>query len=154
MIEIVHLEEVPEAVDPLAEVFWREWGIADGLTLDQVTARVEACRRGDALPLALVARDGHTLAGSVALLCDAIVTGSAPGPWLGSLWVHPEFRRHGVGAMLIAAAERRAGSLGLTDLYAATSTAVRLFERAGWTRFEEFQHGRELLTVFHMNPKR
>ena len=148
-MEIVYLDEAPDAVEILAAAFWTEWGRQDGLTLAEVTDRVTACLQRDALPLALVAREGAAVLGTVGLRRDAIASGPAPGPWLAALWVDPAHRGRGLGAGLIAAAERAAADLGLAELYASTSTAVGLFQRAGWTELEGFDHAGERLRLFH-----
>ena len=148
-MEIVYLKEMPSAVEVLAAAFWNECGRHDGHTLVQVTARVIACDRRDALPLPLVAREGGAVLGTVGLRSDTVAAGPAPGPWLAALWVNTEHRGRGIGAKLIAAAERTAADLGLTELYATTSTAVRLFRRAGWTEVEEYDRAGEQLSLFH-----
>ena len=148
-MDIVYLDEIPSAVEVLAAAFWTEWGRHDGLTLAQVTDRVIACAQRDALPLALVAREGAAVLGTVGLRRDAIASGPAPGPWLAALWVAPEHRRRGLGAKLIAAAEHEALELGLVELYAATSTAAGLFRTAGWTEVAQFDHAGEQLVLFH-----
>ena len=42
----------------------------------------------------------------------------------------------------------RAQRLQITKLYAATHSAVRTFERAGWLGFDQVLHEGETLTVF------
>lgn len=147
-MEIVPLADMPEAVDILAPAFWSEWGVHDGLTMDQVTAKLSACVQRGRLPLALVAREGTELLGTVGLHDDPVVTRRGLGPWLVALWVHPAHRRRGLGAELIAAAERTASRLGIEELHAVTSTAVRHFQRAGWSEIERFEHRGEELALF------
>ena len=147
--EIVYLDEMPSAVPVLAEAFWNEWGRHDGLTQAEVTERVSASVQRDALPLALVAREGASAIGTVSLQRGAIAAGPAPGPWLGALWVAPEHRGRGLGAELVAAAEQAAAELGLEELYAATSTAAGLFRRSGWAELDQFAHAGEQLRLFH-----
>jgi N-acetylglutamate synthase-like GNAT family acetyltransferase len=149
MIEIAYLDEVPGAVEALAPAFWAEWGVHDGLSLDQVTVKLRACLNREQLPLALVAREGGDILGTVGLHDSPVVGRRGLGPWLVALWVAPERRRHGLGAELIAAAELKAQELGVGELYAATSTAVGLFVRAGWQKLETFPHNGETLSLFH-----
>ncbi|MGE5925809.1 MAG: GNAT family N-acetyltransferase [Gemmatimonadota bacterium] len=149
MIEIVYLDEVPGAVEVLAPAFWAEWGVHDGLSLEQVTAKLRACLNREHLPLALAAREGGELVGTVGLHDRPVVGRAGLGPWLVALWVAPRHRRRGLGAELIAAAERTAQELGIGELYAATSTAVGLFQRAGWGELERFAHNGEDLSLFH-----
>lgn len=149
MTEIAYLDEVPGAVEVLAPAFWAEWGVHDGLSLDQVAAKLRACLNREQLPLALVAREAGELIGTVGLHDNPVVGRRGLGPWLVALWVAPQHRRRGLGAELIAAAERTARELGVEELYAATSTAVGLFERSGWEELERFVHNGESLALFH-----
>lgn len=153
-MEIIYLDEMPAAVDVLAPAFWSEWGRHDGLTLADVTGRVTACLQHDELPLALVAREGDAVLGTVGLRWDTVVSHPVPGPWLAALWVHPDHRRRGLGAQLIAAAERSAATRDIAELYAATSSAARLFREAGWTELEPFEHAGDRLTLFHWQSPR
>ena len=61
---------------------------------------------------------------------------------LNDLFVKPEFRRHGVGAQLLAEAvrfARAAGAVRLTLSTEVTNTAAQaLYESCGWTRQTEF----------------
>ncbi len=61
----------------------------------------------------------------------------APGHWyVNVLAVHPEFRRHGVGAALLAHADdlgRQAGTRGMAIIVASENDrAVRLYEKVGY----------------------
>ncbi len=55
---------------------------------------------------------------------------------VAKMLVHRDARRMGVGAALLAAAERAAAAAGRTLLVldTASAEAVRLYERAGWQR--------------------
>ena len=138
-MQLVFLDEFPQAIDSLAPASWAEWGVHDGLTLEQVRARLAACLHRGRLPIGLIARDGDQVLGSAGLDKDPVVGRNGLGPWLGALWVRPESRRRGYGALLIDAAARIAADLGIMELYAATSTADRLFRLAGWREVERLE---------------
>lgn len=148
-MDIVFLDEMPEAIATLAPAFWAEWGRHDGLSLEQVASRFEGCLQRDRLPLVLLAHDGAELLGTVGLHDRPVVGRDGLGPWLVALWVKPEHRGRGIGGRLIAAAEAAAVAVGLSDLYAATGTAVQLFRRAGWHEVDRFDHRGEALSLFH-----
>ena len=138
-MQLVFLDEFPQAIDSLAPASWAEWGVHDGLTLEQVRARLAACLHRGRLPIGLIARDGDQVLGSAGLDKDPVVGRNGLGPWLGALWVRPESRRRGYGALLIDAAARIAADLGIMELYAATSTADRRFRLAGWREVERLE---------------
>lgn len=73
-------------------------------------AKTAARLREGARPvLALVARDGRTVVGSVRLWTIRI--GDVPALFLGPIAVEPEHRLHGLGARLVEAAMQRGGDL-------------------------------------------
>jgi GNAT superfamily N-acetyltransferase len=78
---------------------------------------------------------------------DGMILGTAQAVWAGpenqphradlsKMIVHRRARRHGVGALVLAAAERAAREVGKTLLVLDTASgdAERLYERGGWQR--------------------
>jgi GNAT superfamily N-acetyltransferase len=78
---------------------------------------------------------------------DGRIVGTAQAIWapqenqphradIAKMLVKPSARRHGVGALVLAAAERAAFEAGRTLLVLDTASpeAVRLYERGGWQR--------------------
>ena len=92
---------------------------ASGLPLDGIE---------HALPTALVAREGASLAG-----CAAFETYGSAG-LLRSVCVAPSLRGAGVGRALVAAAEEEARTLGISELFLLTETASEWFPRLGYRR--------------------
>jgi len=54
------------------------------------------------------------------------------GPWLGALYTQAEYRRQGLGKMLLENLEREARKEGLSKIYLYTFTAESLYKRCGW----------------------
>jgi N-acetylglutamate synthase-like GNAT family acetyltransferase len=54
-------------------------------------------------------------------------------PWLAGLFVVPQHRGKGVGALLVGSAEREAASLGIERLYLYTPVSEHFYERLGWS---------------------
>lgn len=87
----------------------------------------------------LSAHDGDVVAGVVALKRDE------DGEYeLTKLAVHADYRRRGLGEMLMNAVDDLARELGLPKIYLLTSTkneaAVRMYHRLGWTVILEGEH--------------
>ena len=104
-------------------------------------AKAEAFWRGVAASLAraeralVVAEDAHGIVGTA----QAVWAGPENQPHradIAKMLVHRRARRSGVGAALLAAAERAAGDAGRTLLVLDTASpeAERLYERGGWQR--------------------
>lgn len=84
----------------------------------------------------LAARSEGRLVGTVQVRHSSYPNGRHRGE-LAKLLVHTSARRRGLGAALMAEAEREAAAAGLTLLYLDTesgSAAEGFYERLGWTR--------------------
>lgn len=71
-------------------------------------------------------------AGDGQLLGVVGLEGSGTCALLRSLAVAPEYRGHGLGAVLLQHAEAAAGRRGVTELYLLTTTAQRYFAARGY----------------------
>jgi ribosomal protein S18 acetylase RimI-like enzyme len=93
---------------------------------------------------------GSKAVGFVQLYPSFSSTRAAPIFVLNDLFVAPDARRHGLGALLLKAAARtgrEAGAVGLVLSTAVTNlTAQRLYEALGWQRETEFYEYRLSLT--------
>ena len=82
--------------------------------------------------VALIAKiDGEPI-GTCLLAESEIEPNHDVSPWLTSLFVVPEHRRKGAGAVLVRAIEDQARERGFSRLYLYTSDAVGFYERLGW----------------------
>jgi ribosomal protein S18 acetylase RimI-like enzyme len=84
----------------------------------------------------LVAIMGDAFAGVIILTRSANAMGKLTG-----FYVDPQWRGRGIGSALLARAIHAGRSAGLSQLYLQTwhfmTAAIRLYERAGWTRVED-----------------
>lgn len=144
------LADVPEVIGTLATWYKQEW---PAWFNNMPTAEIEADFRNvanrDRLPIALVAFDAASqVLGVCSIRADPFEPYPHVSPWLRGLYVHAPFRGRGVAGELIAAACEHAVRLQITKLFAATHSAVRTFERAGWLGFDQVSHEGETLTIF------
>jgi GNAT superfamily N-acetyltransferase len=80
----------------------------------------------------LVAKaDGEPI-GTCLLVESEVEPNHDVSPWLAGLFVVPERRRKGAGAVLVRAVEDQARQRGFSRLYLYTSDAVGFYERLGW----------------------
>jgi predicted N-acetyltransferase YhbS len=140
LIEIEYLADHPGAIPVLASWLYQEWGYRspDGAPSGMEEMLKSRLNR-DRLPLALVALEGESPAGTVSLKVRELDSRPQYPYWLGSLYVPPEFRRRGIGSQLVLAAEQTAGNLGIERLYLYTRRAENeaLYANLGWARVEE-----------------
>jgi GNAT superfamily N-acetyltransferase len=82
--------------------------------------------------VALVAKaDGEPI-GTCLLVESEIEPNHDVSPWLAGLFVVPEHRRKGAGALLVRAIEDQARERGFSRLYVYTTDAVAFYARLGW----------------------
>ena len=144
-IQIRHLQTIGDReIHGLSDVLIDcvEGGASVSFMLPMSHAKAEAYWRSTAASLArgervvLAAEDGAgAIVGTVQVLLDQPENQPHRGD-LAKMLVHRRARRRGVGAALLAAAERRALSAGKTLLVLDTASddAERLYARQGWQR--------------------
>ncbi|MFB9264791.1 GNAT family N-acetyltransferase [Bradyrhizobium erythrophlei] len=83
--------------------------------------------------VALVAKANGEPIGTCLLVESEIKPNHDVSPWLAGLFVVPEHRRKGAGAVLVRAIEAQARQRGFSRLYLYTSEAVGFYARLGWS---------------------
>jgi amino-acid N-acetyltransferase len=98
----------------------------------------------------LMLRDGLTVA------CGAVYPYPAEGmAELACIAVHPDYRKGGFGASLVAALERRAMELGIGSVFVLTTQATHWFQERGYHRrgLETLPMGRQALYNYQRNSQ-
>jgi GNAT superfamily N-acetyltransferase len=135
-ITIDYVADHPELVEELARLSWREWQEVyqrREQTLEDSLKNYRERMNTDRLPLTLVAvraLQGESstglagnygaaseLVGMVSLKFHDMDTRPDLDPWLGGLFVLPEWRNRGVGTILMHRATQDAHRLKVTRLY-------------------------------------
>jgi GNAT superfamily N-acetyltransferase len=163
-IAIDYLANCPELMDELARLSWKEWQEIyqqRKQTLENSLKNYRERTNTDRLPLTLVAvraRHGQSLTGPAAV-CRELVgmvslkfhdmdTRPDLDPWLGGLFVIPEWRNRGVGTMLMHRATEEARRLSVSQLYLWTHTAEALYRKLGWQVVERTNYfGKEAVVM-------
>jgi GNAT superfamily N-acetyltransferase len=97
--------------------------------------------------VALVAKaDGEPI-GTCLLAESEIEPNHDVSPWLAGLFVVPEHRRKGAGAVLVRAIEHQARQRGFSRLHLYTTDAVGFYARLGWLVHDR-THWKGLETAF------
>lgn len=133
-VQISYLVEHPECIPQLAQWLFEQWEpiLREG-TPDARITKLQAHLNRDELPIAWVAHADGQLLGTAALrVCD-LEGREDLSPWLGGVFVRPEFRRRGVGAALCANVEDAARSRGIDTLYLFTLDKQAWYSGLGWT---------------------
>ena len=155
-IRIDYLANHPHLADELARWSWNEWrSIYDerGQTFQHALKNYRERTNFDCLPLALVALNGDELIGTVSLKFHDLDTRPDIDPWLGGVYVAPDWRGCGVASLLVQRAVEVATELGLTKLYLWTSSAEGLYEKLGWQVVERSAYCGKNIVIMEIFPR-
>jgi len=148
--KIDHLEKYPGLIPVLARWHHREWQHLNPVTYD-LQARVNDYQQttsdSTSLPQMLVAHlNGHAL-GSARLVMNDMDSHPELSPWLASLFVPPDFRRHGIATQLITEIEITAKQLGFDQLYLYTEDKSEMYSNLGWQEQRRESYYGEQVTI-------
>jgi len=153
-LRIRSLVECPEHAPLLAEWFRGEW---DQHFRNWNSQRIIAefftpARASSGLPVVLVAEmDGKPI-GTVMLRAQWRESHAHLGPWLGGLFVLPEYRLRAIARKLIEALAAEAGKRGFTEVYAGTKNLGRFLRTLGWQFQEMIGTDKESIGLFRWRP--
>jgi GNAT superfamily N-acetyltransferase len=140
-VKIELLADRPEFIPTLAEWHHREWSyLRPGDTIDARISRLQAACRAPELPAVFVASVGGQLIGSAMLLPHDMETRPELSPWLGGVFIAPEFRGRGIGSRLSCHVVQHAAELGFEHLYLYTPSAETFYARLGWSVIEHTRY--------------
>ena len=92
------------------------------------------------IPTTVIALVNDEMVGSACLVESDMPSRRDLSPWVGSVYVRPEYRRHGIGTQLMQYIENIARKLGIERLYLFTPNMSPFYETIGWVVLEYAQH--------------
>ena len=134
-LQIEQLSEHPDLLPTVAGWIYSEWWTeVEGASVGTLTVSLRAHLTTDQIPMTLVASLERSPVGTATLLAHDVETEEWPDltPWLAAVYVMPEYRRRGVGAVLVNAMVEKAASLGVAVLYLSTVGREDFYARLGW----------------------
>jgi GNAT superfamily N-acetyltransferase len=151
---IDYLANHPELANELARVSWAEWQPIyqeRGQTFEHALKNYRDRTNTDCLPLALVALHGGELVGTVSLKFHDLDTRPDIDPWLGGLFVVPEWRGRGVGSLLMRRAVEECTRLKIPTLFLWTSSAEGLYLKLGWRAIERTDYCGKSIVIMQID---
>jgi GNAT superfamily N-acetyltransferase len=133
MADIQTFIVAPHTPDVVVCARWR----ADALSVreasfEQELTALELFASDPAHGVALIAKSDGVPVGTCLLVESEIEPNHDVSPWLTGLFVVPEHRRKGAGAVLVRAIEDQARQREFSRLYLHTTDAVGFYESLGW----------------------
>ncbi len=136
MIKIKLLAQFPNYLPDLAKLWVDTIGqkYLPNVSLDQYIDRLKEHLNEESLPLTYIAIHDSTPIGMASLRMDDGLDRYDLFPWLGSLCVAENYRKRGIGKLLIQVIKSRAFKMGFRKLYLST------FDEsvAGWYKRNEW----------------
>jgi GNAT superfamily N-acetyltransferase len=137
-VEIDYLADCPEFIEtlaPLVAEHWRPILVQD--TVESRAAKLRDHLSHNNLPIAWVAHSGLQVFGTAALRVHDLPGHEHLTPWLGGVFVIPQFRHQGIGAALCSAVEKQAKNLhAVSTLYLFTLDKQAWYKNLGWSILE------------------
>lgn len=132
------LAEHPEFIATLAPWVAAQWKpILPQLTAESCATKFQTHLNANALPIAWVAHQGAHVMGTVSLRIHDLPGREDLTPWLGGVYVAPEFRNHGLGTTLCSVAEQEAKArFGIAILHLFTLDRQGWYGKRGWRMVE------------------
>ena len=147
-MEIAYLCDHPTCAPALAQAHVNAFGaLLPDRTVEQALDELKTHDRRRTIPTTLIAVDDGDWHGSVSLLQSDHDDIRQYSPWLASLYVKPQARRHGAGRLLVRRCMEDAAALGIDRLYLYCTDAVDYYRALGWQVHDQLQLGPLFVTV-------
>ena len=139
-------------IPTLARWHENEWSALNpNSTIDARIERLKTHLGCLQIPTTFVAAGGENVLGSASLIDSDMESHTELSPWLASVYVAPEYRRHGIGTALVERVVEEAFALGVTTLYLFTPDQERFYARRGWETIERTEYRRHQVSIMALN---
>lgn len=138
-----YLRDLPEHTESVArwifETFQHEF---EGVTFEEWLEMFDNPAR-----VTFVAVQNGQAVGTASLDPEDLAPRADLTPWLASVYVLPEFRAHGIGALLIEAVTKEAKVKGFEQIYLHTSDRADFYKKRGWHILDTVEYWQKINTV-------
>ncbi|MDD4309308.1 MAG: GNAT family N-acetyltransferase [Candidatus Cloacimonetes bacterium] len=135
MYNIINVWEYQSGMDAAISYIHAKWGNKENLNFYH-DAIIHSSKAGDSLPQFYLILEGERVAGCYALLVNDLISRHDLLPWLGCLFVEPEYRGKKMGSKMLEHGLVMAGRMGFAKAYL-TTDHDGYYEKYGWIRMED-----------------
>ncbi|MEM6812562.1 MAG: GNAT family N-acetyltransferase [Pseudomonadota bacterium] len=153
--EIEYLADHPHHLPTVAKWYWQEWDRHEGWDIERSTSFAEQGCNKDKLDIILIAmNDSQDCIGTIQLREEWGLGDEIPqklreySPWLGSLYVHPDYRFKKLGFDLCEQIKKAAIEIGIKSCYAATSHLDQFFKLRNGVKIDSVNFANEDMGIF------
>ena len=147
-MHITHLAAHPECIETLANWTFQEWGARHPkLTLEGLIKAFQGRTSPGKIPESFTAMENGRAIGMASLVFQDMSIRTELSPWLAAVFTDPEFRRRGVGSLLVEAVMKDAKCLGVDTLYLFTPDQMNFYRRLDWQDQEELTYHGQQVTI-------
>jgi GNAT superfamily N-acetyltransferase len=153
MMTLSDLRHRPEFQPVVADRIWRAWWQARGTPLTVVASGVAENLGPGPIPSAFVAHEHERFLGTASVIKADLTARPHYTPWVAAVWVEPEARGKGLGALLVRHAAEAIFHADWRRAYLTAAPHRRSFyENLGWTLLED-EIGDDRMTVFVLDAQ-
>lgn len=132
-MKIINLASAPQHVRTIASWHHAQWGYLNpGNTVETRIEKMQRYLNGNVMPSMYICVDGDRVAGTAALVENDMDSHPELSPWLASVYVNPDYRNRGLGAMLVKQIVSTAKAAGFPILYLFTPDRAKFYQSLGW----------------------
>lgn len=117
MITIDCLAHHPQHIPTVIEWVWNTWDRDLGYDYKATHEEFYSSAQKHSLPLTMIALDGETIVGMIALLEVDFINQTVFSPWVSDIYVVPSMRGNGIGGKLFDGINNIARALGYHKAY-------------------------------------
>lgn len=135
-----YLANHPQFISEVADLVYGEWPdlfAEAGISKPKLHEMFEDRANTTRIPITFVAIENGELAGTGSIKLHEDSTRVGLSPWLASMYTKPQYRKRGVGALLVRALEQKASELGIGTMYLSVGDALGFYDSLGWTVVEK-----------------
>lgn len=137
-----------EFFDELTAIIFNEWGrLIPGNKIENTKKKLKSLLNKDKIPLSVVCSDRGILIGAYNLTLSDPANIRKLSPWLGGVYVNPEYRGKGIGTKLVEHSLSISKKAGSSVLFLHTKDKQKMYSRIGFRPIYEVEINGKMVTV-------
>lgn len=133
-MQLINLRERPEAIAEIAPWHFAQWrSLFPHKTLADFAADLAMSLQPGQVPQTWLLLDlKERIIGTGSLLVHDMTDNQELSPWLANIYIHPDYRGHGYGKVIVRHVMAQAQALGFARLYLFTEDQQAFYQTLGW----------------------